>query len=175
MKKNLRRIKIDPEALKEDFVVVSQIAMFHDFAFLPYKKEMDMSDIEFIMDTPFPSDLTEFVYDVGCTVDISLAVTLGLGVIKSLSNGKLYVYHADTIDDDDISYQSKEMLRLGMFYQLMHPEYDDRKLNLILESKGGEYLLSSLILFNTIEPIEMLKEIFAAKKGVGNNVIKFKA
>lgn len=169
MKKNVERIKLDGAKLNKDFIVVSQYALTDDWDCVPYQKGMDGSNIQDIIDTPFQSELIEFVYDVGPTVDVPLAVQLGLGVIKSLSDGSLLLYNADTQDYEDRL--TDEKLRLGMYYQIKHPEYDDRQLDYILQTKGGPDYLVNLHFCNTVEPIDKLMDIFAAKKGKRDNVI----
>jgi hypothetical protein len=172
VKKNVERIKMDGAVLNEDFVVVSKVAMTDDFSFYTYEEGMDLSKVVSVSETLYPEELVEFVYDVGPNVDIRLAVTLGLGVVKSLSDGKVLLYHADNVDDEDR--MQNEMLRLGMYYQIMNPDYDDRRLNYVFETNGGEFYLRMLLFCDTDEPIQRLREIFTAKKGRGNNIVQFK-
>ncbi|UCZ54963.1 hypothetical protein LGQ02_09660 [Bacillus shivajii] len=173
MVKNIERVNISEATLNEDFVVISKFVMTDDCTFLPYEEGMEVSDGSHVWETVYPTKLVQFVYDVGNNIDMSLAVTLGLGVIQSLSDGTLYLYHADMIDDEDR--MKHEMLRLGMYYQLMNPKYDDRRLDYLFNSSGGTFYLSTLLFTDCIEPIEKLKAIFSSKKGKGNNVVAFKA
>lgn len=171
MKKHIERVKLDGVVKNEDFVVVSKVVMTEDFSFLPFEEGANYPSGTLISETFFPDELVDFVYDVGPTVDISLAVTLGLGVIKSLTDGNLYLYHADNVDGEDR--EIDENLRLGMYYQIMNREYDDRKLNDLLETPGGEYYLRMLFLCDLEQPMDRLKEIFAEKKGKNSNVVEF--
>lgn len=138
--------------------------------FLPYEEDMDLSNIEHVLETVFTKELVEFVYDVGPSINSSLAVALKLGVIQSLSDGSKYLYHADVIDDD--GRKRHEMLRLGMYYQIMNPDYDDRRLDYLMNGNGGEFYLSTLLFTDTMEPIKKLRAIFATKKGKRNNVVR---
>ena len=98
-KKNIERVKLCGVELNENFVVISKFTIDEDCMFLPYEQDMDLSN-EHVLETVFFKELVEFVYDVGPSINISLAVALGLGVIQSLSDGSKYLYHADVIDDD---------------------------------------------------------------------------
>ena len=167
-KKNLERIKLSGAELNEDFVVISKFTIDEDCLYMPYEEDMDLSN-EHVLETVFFK--VEFVYDVGPSINISLAVALGLGVIQSLSDGSKYLYHADVSDDEDR--QMHEMLRLGMYYQIMNPDYDDRRLDYFMNGNGGEFYLSTLLFADTMEPIEKLRAIFATKKGQANNVVEF--
>ncbi len=155
LEKNIERIKLDGAKLDVDFIVVSKLAYKYDddpiFEGYPvpgdcfaYEEEMDDSTYDGIADTFFQEELIDYVYDVGPNVDIKLAVTLGLGVIQSLHDGSLSLYNADTAD-----YELRlvdEMLRLGIYYQITNPEYDDRQLDRILHGKDGgvHYLARSI-------------------------------
>lgn len=169
MKKSIERIKMDDAVLNKDFVVVSKVVMTHDFSFYPYEQGVNIPNVVSVGETMYSEDLVEYVYDVGPSVDINLAVTLGLGVVKSLSDGSLHLYHADNVHDEDRL--QNEMLRIGMYYQIMNPEYDDRRLNYLFNAKGGEVYLRMLVFCDTEEPIEKLRDIFTAKKGKQNNII----
>jgi len=174
MKKKMERIKLDGAVLNEDFVIVSKfVILTDDWLIYPYEEGMDLQNVTCdVAETMFPENIIEYVYDVGPTIDIPLAVTLGLGVIKSNFDGSLSLYHVDNIDDEDRI--KKEMLRLAMYYQIMNPDYDDRILNYLLDRELGEFYLKMLLFCDTIEPIERLREIFAAKKGRGDNVVQFR-
>ena len=162
-KKNIERVKLSGVELNEDFAVISEFTIDEDCLYMPYEEDLDMSNIEHVLETDFSKDLVEFVYDVGPSINISLAVTLGLGVIQALSDGSKYLYHADVIDDENR--ENHEMLRLVMYYQIMNPDFDDRRLDYLMSANGGAQYLYTLLFTDTIEPIEKLKEIFATKKG----------
>jgi hypothetical protein len=170
MKRNVECIDISEAVLNEDFIVISKLAMTEEYDFLPYEEGMDLSNVVKITKTPFEEDLVQHVYNVGQNVDIPLAVTLGLGVVKSLANGELYVYQMDTTSEDRFE---DEAVRIAMYYQLMNPDYDDRELDTILQTSGGAFYLFLLQFVESEYPINRLKEIFAAKKGKDNNVVKF--
>lgn len=170
MKKHIERVKLDGVVKKEDFVVVSKVIMTEDISFLPFEEGVDYPNGTLISETFFPEELVDYVYDVGPNVNISLAVTLGLGVLKSLTDGTLYLYHADNVDDMDR--EIDENLRLGMYYQIMNPQYDDRKLNDLLDTPGGEFYLRMLFLCDLEQPMDRLKEIFVEKKGRNSKVVE---
>lgn len=185
MKKKIERIRLDGAKLGVDFVVVSKFAYEleydQDFEmllpgdFFPYEEGVEESENTVIVETCFQKELIQYVYDIGQDVDFPLAVTLGLGVIQSLHDGSLAIYHADTTDYP--LRMTDEMLRLGMYYQITHPEYDDRHLDYLLQTKGGKYYLRRLFFCERYkqDPLEELKKIFANKKGNANNVVSIKS
>jgi hypothetical protein len=171
MKRNVECIDISEAVRNEDFIVISKLAMTEEYEFLPYEEGMDLSHVAKITNTPFEEGLIQHVYNVGQNVDITLAVTLGLGVIKSLVNGELFVYQMDTTSEDRFE---DEAVRIAMYYQLMNPDYDDRELDTMLQTSDGAFYLFLLQFGDSEYPINRLKEIFAAKKGKDNNVVKFR-
>jgi hypothetical protein len=170
MKRKVECIDISEAVLNEDFIIVSKVAMTEEYDFLPYEEGMDLSNVVKITYTLFEEGLIQHVYNVGQHVDITLAVTLGLGVVKSLVNGELYVYQMDTSSENRLD---EEIVRIAMYYQIMNPDEDVKELDTILQTSDGAFYLFLLQFVDSEYPVNRLKEIFAAKKGKGNNVVKF--
>ena len=192
MGKNMERVRLEGAKLDVDFIVVSKyVAKYEYDAFIgdylpeesfPFEEGIDYSkfdeneDVYFQEEfTFFQAELIEYVYDVGPNIDMKWAVTLGLGVIQSLNDGSLCLYNADTADYD--MRLQDEMLKLGMYYQITNPDYDDRQLDGILQTKGGiNYLRTLLFCHSTdYDPIEALIDIFSTKKGKENNVVSIES
>ncbi|OZM56911.1 hypothetical protein CIB95_09070 [Lottiidibacillus patelloidae] len=169
MKRKMEFINISEAVLNEDFIVISKVAMTDDSDFLAYEEGMDLSNVVDVTLTMFREGEVDHVIDVGQEIDIHLAVTLGFGVIKSLATGEMYLYQVNTTSDDPLG---DEALRIAMYYQIMYPDSDDRKLDYILESNDGPFYLFLLLCGFDDYPIRRLREIFAAKKGKENNVIQ---
>lgn len=170
--KNIARIDISEAKQGKDFTIETEIALMSDYSFKYFKEGMDMSDVLFTQKTPYSTELVNEVYEIpDHEIDFKLAVTLGLGVIKELSTGHLFLYHTDTESENR---QDDEALRMGMYYQIAHPEYDDVRLDGILNTKGGEQYIRHLLFIKSDEVIEKLKDIFESKKGEIDNVIDFK-
>lgn len=174
-KPDLSRIEMEDVKKGEDFIVISKLAMTEEFDMLPYKEGMDMTNIMFVKETPFEEDLVKYVYDIeNHKIDIDLAVTVGLGVIRDVASGEEYLYNTGSkgITED---FEADELLRMGIYYQITHPEYIDKKLDILLNATdGGEAYIRMLFTVHDNGPIEKLREIFNAQKGKENNVVKFK-
>lgn len=171
-KDNFQRVELDGAELNVDFIVLSQMAMTVDYEFLPYEKGMDMSNVLSLSKTPFPPS-TQYVYFINNhEIDEKLAVSLGLGVIQNMKNGEKYLYHAVSNSNDNMA---DEMLRLGIYYQIKFPNYNDKKLDQLLNrTSGGEEHIRLLMLSHDEKIINDLKNVFYSQKGFENNVVKFK-
>jgi hypothetical protein len=169
-KPDLTRVNIEKLDKGEDFVVISKIAM-KDFEFVPYEKGKGMEDG---METPFNKKVAKHVYHIeDHDIDVGLAITIGLGVIEDVASGERYLYNAEIDTHDNI--EEDEIVRMGIYYQLIHPEYEDKKLDIILNrTAGGENYIRSLFNVYDFTVIDRLKEIFESHKGKGDNVRQFK-
>lgn len=174
MVKQIAKLSIGELKLNKDFVVITKMGFYRDGGFVPYTADgLERQEYTVVMDTPFVEELIEHVYDFfNHDFDLSLATQLGLGVIQDTNTMKMYIYNAETAVGDD--YSNDEAMRVGMYYQLTHPEYDDKNLDILLNSAGGEEYLKLLMLNPSDDIINKLKVIFDSRKGRGDNVIPFK-
>lgn len=153
VRKNIEPVKM-PKGMKEgmDFILLSKIATLDDFEMVPYIEGMDESNVKFVNKTPYDDRYFDYVYDITDQdeVDFKLAITIGLGVIQD-GEGNQLLYNI-SVEEDLEERLKEEHLRLGMYYQITHPEYDDRKLHYLLNSNGGEHFLRGYFLDSPFPP-----------------------
>jgi hypothetical protein len=107
----------------------------------------------------------DYVYEtVDHKVDTNLAVAVGLGTIMKNGTNEVFIYHP--VGDEKL-----ETLRLGIYRQLVDHDYVDRKLDDILNSNGGEFIIRNIVRADGV--IDMLREVFSKQKGKPNNVMNF--
>lgn len=94
---------------------------------------------------------------------VELADDLNLGICDY--EGEFFLF------DNDPSLENVNF-KLGAYRQILNPNYDDRALDGILITKGGEQFLRKIGLQQN--RIDELKQIFDSKKGKPNNIINFK-
>jgi len=123
-----------------------------------------------VTDTFFDERIIRFAYLMeNHEYDLDLAVTLGLGIIKSDDGQMTLLYNADDYIGSDR--MIGEVLRVGVYYQITHPDYDDKDLEkTVIKTKGGKEFLKMIQTNDSDEPYERLKSVFDSKKG---NVVKF--
>jgi hypothetical protein len=162
-KDNVHGLRLGDVKLGKDIKIVSTCFINPDTNELFYHRDG--------IETSFEPSVIQYIYYIdNHEIDVELAIQLGLGVFEHLSTGKRYLYNADDEADEDT--EEYELLRMGMYYQIVFPDYVDRKLDfLFINEPTGEYLK---ILAYSSEPIKKLKEIFKSQKGKRNNVIQFK-
>ncbi|WP_067726983.1 hypothetical protein [Oceanobacillus damuensis] len=136
---------------------VKQKEMF----FLDATELVNGVDFEVVTDTTFTEGAVERLYGVGnLRIDYALINILGLGVVKNIHFDDWYLY--DTASDNIIS----ETVRLGIYYQLSHPKYDDKELDrLIFGTPAGMDYVMSILGTDGVWVIARLKGIFDEKKG----------
>lgn len=123
--------------------------------------------------TPFNENKVTHVYSTSI-VDKELAEVLGLGVIEATEDSEAFLYNAMYERDRDMA-EDYGILRLGIYYQIVHPEYVDTKLDIIVnQTPNSEAYLRSIFAVDTDEPIQRLKKIFESQKGKADNVVQFK-
>jgi hypothetical protein len=174
MSKNFYRLDISDINIEEHFEVVSELAF--DSENLKLYTMGNATDNMSVIDTPFDEGFVKYVYefDSGHEINFDIATAVGLGVVKDKDTGELFIYNSD--ESDSKTNESDELLRLGIYYQLTHPSYDDKKLDgLLNKTKGGETYLRLLFVVEPDEYIQKLKEIFNSKKGNENNIVEFKS
>lgn len=123
-------------------------------------------DIEVMTHTEFDFNRVERLYGVeNHELDYDWIEKLGLGIVRTNHFNDYYIYNA--------SYDNlmNESTRIGLYYQLTHPEYDDKELDrwIFGDKEGIDYLLE-LVGEHGLLVVSMLKEIYQQKKG---NVIMF--
>ena len=118
-------------------------------------------DFEIVTGTPFSNELENH------EIDYELAQILGLGIVKNLYlDNDYYVYNASADNLDSNFGFMNEVVRIGVYYQITHPEYDDRELEqTIFGTKGGTEYLRLLQTVNTDSVLNRLKKVFDSKKG----------
>lgn len=171
MDKNINRITLDEAVKDEDFKVISNVVQINDGSYQVYKEGMDLSNAIAGGETPFPNGIDHVWEITDGEIDVELAVKLALGVIEDLDTGKRFLYHADGVGENR---KKKEYLRLGIYYQLTHPEYDDRKLDVLIQQVGGKDFLKQLLLVNDDSIFTRLHEISNKFKGTGGNIAEFR-
>lgn len=138
-------------------------------------------DYEVVSDTPFDYDLIVKVYHIvgHNDIDLELAKILNLGVIKLKEESKetIYFYSVETDENATMKdVQMREMLRLGIYYQLKNPSYVDIKLETISKDKQfKQYLFEELLGDKTqvSSIVNRLNNVFESQKGNENNVVPF--
>lgn len=158
----MKRVHMGNSVLDKDFTVISEMAMTRNYTFVPFEHDMDRDNVLSICKTPYPQKLNKYVYDFGHQIDIPLAVSLGLGVIKNLSDGALFLYNADT--DDYLERSINEMVKLAVYHQIMNPDYIDQSIQSILKESDGDQYLKGLFLTNSDVPIRLLRQIYNYRK-----------
>lgn len=129
-----------------------------------------VKDIHFkvVTDTPFNANVVTHFYEFeDHTLDYELIELMGLGVVRNLHfDNDYYVYNASDEQMDNRFRVANETLRIGVYYQITHPDYDDRDLEkLIFKTPGGKEYLTLLQTRDTNQVLNRLKEIFDRKKG----------
>lgn len=130
-------------------------------------------DFEVVTDTPFDADRVRYFFRLdNHDIDYELAITLGLGVVKNLFfEDDFYIYNASNDHADHFGLMNVVM-RMDVYYQITHPEYDNKKLEeFIIGTERGKKFLEKLQTVDTDVPYKRLKQVFDSKKG---NVIQFK-
>lgn len=171
MKKPIEKIKVGGAVVGEDFEIVSKLVMMDDyFTFKVYEECMSGDHaIANVMKTHFEKDWVEYVYRIpGEEINIKLAATIGMGVIKDLEEN-LLLYNADTSSNE--CWEEDEQIKLGMYYQLTFPDYHDPKLEIYLRENMEQMQLLSPV--ENSKVISKLERIFAAQKG-GDNIVEFR-
>lgn len=122
------------------------------------KKLLQEKQFKAISETLYPRINEVSFYEVKDQIDIDLASEVGLGVVKYKEKYMLY-YPFQGEDPKSIVY---EMLMLKVYFQLLHPEDVDVK----LQAGFGKYasLIQSMMVANGRKHIQRLKEIFANHK-----------
>ena len=130
--------------------------------------------IDFVVDTctTFDANVVNHFYSFeNHEIDYKLAQILGLGVARNLlMEDDFYIYNAsdDRLDNFGMMY---EIARLGIYYQITHPDYDDKDLEeMMIGNSFGKEFLKQIQTVETDMPYMKLKEIFNSKKG---NVVLF--
>ncbi|WP_249872364.1 hypothetical protein [Oceanobacillus saliphilus] len=138
--------------------------MFYvDLSELPQWKSFDV-----VTNTPFEEVGVERLYGVEDHIlDYRLIEMLDLGVVKDHYNDTCYIYNPTAGNFFN------ETMKLGIYYQITHPEYDDKELDrwIFGNEDGVEYILN---LFPQDGPciLSLLNDTFKSKKG---KVLKFRA
>lgn len=129
-------------------------------------------DFIVITDTKFNAELVDHFYKFeNHEIDYELVVMLGLGVVKNLHmDNDYYIYNCSNDQPDNFGFMN-EVTRIGVYYQITHPYYDDTELEkLIIDNKVGREFLKKLQCVDSDLPYNRLKQIIDSKKG---NVIQF--
>ncbi|MBT2600721.1 hypothetical protein J7E18_03235 [Oceanobacillus sp. ISL-73] len=123
-------------------------------------------DIEVMTNTEFDFKRVDRLYGVdNHELNYDWIEKLGLGVVRTSYFNDYFIYNA-TYDN-----LINESTRIGLYYQLTHPEYDDKELDRwIFGDKDGINYLLELVGEHGLLVVSKLKEIYRQKKG---NVIKF--
>jgi hypothetical protein len=125
-------------------------------------------DFELITDTPFHDDIITHFYEFeNHKIDYELIQILGLGVVKNIHiDNDYYVYNASNDHLGNNFGFINEVVRIGAYYQITHPDYDDKELEKkIFKTKHGKEYLKKLQTSDTDIVLYRLKEIFDRKKG----------
>lgn len=122
-------------------------------------------DINVVTDTPFEDNATVSLNGIMYhKPNYRYAKILGLGIILEED----YTFFYEPYIDDLVV----ESLKTGVYYQLTHPNHDDKDLEeLLFGVRGGAAFLKKIQHVDTDELIEELKFIFQSKKG---NVLPFR-
>ncbi|ASS66993.1 hypothetical protein NYE70_22165 [Paenibacillus sp. FSL R5-0407] len=118
------------------------------------KEKGKLDDIEAVFTTQFQSNSNLAFYRIKDRVDIDLATEVGLGVVSY--KGELMIYSPQV--DEDPTDTVYEMVRLKVYFQLIHPESIDE--NLKESFKKSADLIQSLMLIDSWKHIGILEEIF---------------
>lgn len=131
-------------------------------------------DFKLLTNTPFDIDKVKYAYSFSGAIDLELIEQIGLGVIESTDDGEIFLYNAMYDKDSPDDKESYEMLRMGVYYQITHPDYVDTKLDILVNktTNSGEFF-KYIFAEETTEPIEIVKEIIREQKGKPNNVVPF--
>jgi hypothetical protein len=143
-----------------------------DLIFINAEGVIEGVDFKVVTDTPFNPELVTHFYEfVNHEIDYELALILGLGVIKNLHlDNDFYIYNASNDQADNFGFMN-EVTRISVYYQITHPEYDEKELEeFIIGTERGRKFLKKLQTVDTDIPYLRLKEIFDSNKG---NIIKF--
>ncbi|WP_337018982.1 hypothetical protein [Oceanobacillus massiliensis] len=125
-------------------------------------------DFDVITETPFTEGIVERLYGVdNHVINDKWIKKLGLGVVKNNYTNDSYIY--DITSENILN----ETVKIGIYYQLTHPEFDDKELDRwVFGSKEGvDYVIGLLGNEAAACVLSQLKEIFKAKKG---KVLAFK-
>lgn len=126
---------------------------FLDQAKALIKEHAREDEIDVIFSTPFsPRDNIAF-YKIKEDIDIDLATELGLGVV--IHKGEFMIYSPHLKDPMDVIY---EMLRLKIYFQIMHPEKIDEHLKSSFE-KNTNLFYTSMLMNNGSRNMERLEGI----------------
>ncbi|MFC4022256.1 hypothetical protein ACFOUV_00330 [Oceanobacillus longus] len=123
-------------------------------------------DFDVVTDTPFIEGEVERLYGLdNHKINYSLIQKLNLGVVKNKYYDEYYIYNAVC---DNIK---NESIRLGIYYQITHPEFDDKALDswIFGSTDGVDYILD-LFGSHGVCVLSWLNDIFSKKKG---NVLAF--
>lgn len=160
MKKNVTRIEVEEKLLREHFTVVSK-ALYTDGGILYHSDGIE---------TPITYEEISHVYSIDdMPIDLNLAIQCGLGVVEY--GDKQYLYNSAINEGEDN--ESTELLRVGIYYQLTHPEYQDAVLDQTINATENSAKYIGLLLNEPLLILE-LQRIFSKQKGKVNNVIEFK-
>ncbi|PAV27977.1 hypothetical protein CIL05_19115 [Virgibacillus profundi] len=121
---------------------------------------VDGIDYEVITETGYIDHKVERLYGVdNHSIDYDLIKILGLGVVKNNHLQDYYIFNAAS---DNIM---NEMIRIDVYYQITHPEFDDKPLDRwVFGSPAGVDYLLSLLGSQGAWVISRLKGIFNDKK-----------
>lgn len=131
----------------------------NELYYLDAEKMIIDEDIEVVTDTPFAG--VERLYGVdNHSIDYRLIKIFGLGVVKNKHFEAWYIY--DAADDNFLN----EIIKLRIYYQLSHPEFDDKELDrwIFGDVAGVNYVLR-IAGAHGGWVISQLKGIFSEKKG----------
>ncbi|WP_164669404.1 hypothetical protein [Virgibacillus doumboii] len=137
------------------------IPMKNEMYYLDLTEMIPELDVEVVTNTPFPDGAVERLYGVdNHRIDYNLINILGLGVVKIKHSDDWYIY--DAMSENFLS----EFIKFRIYYQLSHPEFDDKELErwIFSDVTGINYVLR-LIGSHGTWIISRLKEIFNGKKG----------
>lgn len=130
-------------------------------------------DFEVITDTIFKKELIEHFYKFeDHEIEYELVTILGLGVVKNLNlDNDYYIYNASDDSLDNFRLMN-EVTRLEVYYQITHPDYDNKQLEkFILGTERGKKFLMKLQTVDSELPYNELKRVFENKKG---NIFQFR-
>ncbi|WP_067726992.1 hypothetical protein [Oceanobacillus damuensis] len=121
-----------------------------------------------VTNTPFEEGAVERLYGVEDHIlNYNLIRKLRLGVVKNQYNDECFIY------DPTGGNFFNETIKVGIYYQITHPDYDDKELDrwIFGNEEGVDYILN-LFPKDGACILSLLNDIFKSKKG---KVLEFRA
>ncbi|MBU9711652.1 hypothetical protein [Evansella tamaricis] len=173
MKKMSGLTQYNIEGIHDNFEVVTGFGFVADNVPIKPVTQENRQQFKSIMKTMFDEDAVKYCYYLeNHKINFELATNLGLGVLKSKDTEELFLYHSDVSSDEEVAAED-EFLRICIYYQLTHPDFEDVELEKFYQTEYGENYIGMLCMGKATEIVESLGAIFKAQKA-GDKVVWFK-